>query len=205
MKNMSNKILTVGLIVALALASGAYFFPKQVKLLGTAASDVQNTVYSGLVAAQLFIGGTTAASSVGATVSSGTCNAGSYAASSTQFAVQNPFGATSTATLFTVSGTGQSTSSSLLIGTSTQSTGILSTVSPTLVNVTVATSAPFFVAGGVTVGSTGYLSSGANTFRTVVVGPTDYIVGFSTSTATGAGAAQYTPGITCAYKIEWRN
>lgn len=201
---MSNKILTVGLIIALALAGGAYFFPKQAQKLGASATDVQNTVYSGLVTLQTFVGGSTAASSVGTTVSTGTCNAGSYAASSTLFAVASPFTATSTATLQVITGTGQATTSTLLVGTSTLSTGVPTTIGGTLVNATISTSTPFWTSGGVLAGSAGYNSPGANTFRTIVVGPSEFVVGEATSTATGVGAAQYTPGVSCTYKIEWR-
>lgn len=201
---MSNKSLTIGVLIAIVIAIGAYFFPVARNAFGTAASDVQNTVYSGIVTAQLFVGGSTPASSIGQATAFGTCNSGIYAASSTLFSVQNPFNATSTVTVQVVSGMGQATSSSLQVGTSTASVGLTSGVTA-FINATVATSAPFWISGGVQVGSAGYNTAGANTFRTIVIGPNEFVDGYSTSTATGGGANSYVPGLTCSYKLDYRN
>ncbi len=127
-----------------------------------------------------------------------------YAASSTLFGLQNPYAATSTATLNILNATGQATTTTLEVGTSTTATGIASaTISPTFVNASVATTAPATFTPGVSVGSLGFESAGTGTFKTVQVGPKDYIVAYATSTATGAGAANYIPGLVCSYKIKW--
>lgn len=132
----------------------------------------------------------------------GTCNT----ASSTAFAVSNPFFATSTASVVMVNGLGNATSSLFEIGTSTVSTGLTtSLISPTLVNATLATSsANYSFASGVTVGSIGYVSAGSGTFGKIMVGPNDYVSAYSTSTYSGVGALNYTPS-PCTYKIMWEN
>lgn len=199
------KKIMVGLVAILVIALGVLYFTKTNHTFGNSAPDVQNTVYSGIVAPQIFLGNTTAAGSIGSIASTGSCNAGSYAASSTLFAVANPFAATSTVTLQVISGTGQATTTSLAVGTSTTATGVATTIGGTLANISAGTTTPFWTSGGVTVGSAGYVSAGANTFRTIVVGPNDFVVAVGTSTATGAGAANYSPGLSCAYKMEWKN
>jgi hypothetical protein len=55
------------------------------------------------------------------------------------------------------------------------------------------------------VGSAGYNSPGAGTFTKIVVGPNDFIVGEATTTYTGASAAGYVAGLSCAYKLLWNN
>jgi len=202
---MTSKAQWVALVAVAIIAIGGYFFPQTKAIFGNAATDIQNTVYSGLTTAQLFIGNGSVAGSIGSTISTGSCNAGAYAASSTLFAVANPFNATSTVTLQVISGTGQATTSSMLVGTSTASTGIATTLGGTLANFSAATTSPFWVSGGVTVGSAGYTSAGANTFRTIVVSPSEFVVAEATSTATAGGAAAYTPGVACTYKLEWKN
>lgn len=154
---------------------------------------------------RFWLGGSTDSTAVSEIPTIGSCNT----ASSTLFAVANPFNATSTVTVQSVEITGQATTSSLLVGTSTKSTGLASTdVSATLVNSSngIATSSLVFTSSGITVGpGTGYLSAGSNTFRTIVVGPSENLVAYSTTTATGAGAANYTPGFSsCSYKATWR-
>lgn len=129
------------------------------------------------------------------------------AATSTQFAQANPFAATSTATFKYLNAVGQATTTTLLVGTSTATTGRTSSnVSATFINLSIATSSVVFTAPGVNVGpGTGYTTSGTGTFRTVVVGPTEAVVATATSTAGGAGAAGYTPGLTsCSGYIEWQ-
>ena len=199
---MGNKILSIGVLVAIVIAITGLFFPQSKSVFGAAVTDVQNSVYSGLSTAQLFVGGSTAGTAVGTIVSTGSCVTGT----STVFAVANPFAATSTVELISLTVTGQATTSTLLVGTSTASTGLSSTsVSPTLANMTISTTTPNFTAGGNLVGSAGYVSPGANTFRAIVVGPSDFVAGQATSTATGSGAAGYTPGLTCSYKLRWTN
>src|ERR1700683_234337 len=82
-------------------------------------------------AGRLFRGGNTRATALESTEAIGNCGeqitngtAGysgiSYAASSTLFAFQNPYAATSTFTMNIMTVTGQATTSSLVVGTSTQ-------------------------------------------------------------------------------------
>jgi hypothetical protein len=131
----------------------------------------------------------------------GTCNT----ASSTLFAVRAPSGATSTVDveIFTVGG--NATTSTLTVGTSTlPAVTAASSISATLINgAVIATNTVPTLSGGVTVGpANSFVSAGSGTFTSIEVAPTDYIIGFATSTATGAGANSYAPGFsTCSYKI----
>ncbi len=138
-------------------------------------------------------------------ITSGNCNT----ASSTLFAVQSPSGATSTASIIRVSGTGTTTAMDILIGTSTSpymSTGFsTSTLSENVLGVSaIASGAQFYSVAGQTIGpGTGYNSASGGPYVTraqVVVGPTEYLKGISTSTAPTAGGA--IPSA-CFYSIEW--
>jgi hypothetical protein len=202
---MTSKLQWLALVAVAIIAFGGWFFPQTRTAFGAAVTDIQNSVYSGISVPQFFLGGNSTATSIGETVSTGSCNSGAYAASSTLFAVANPFTSTSTATMQVISGTGQATTSVMLVGTSTTSTGITSTtVSPSFMNAQVATSAAFVTNPGILSGSLGYLSPGASTIRTVSIAPGDFIVGQATSTTSGMGT-NYSPGLTCAYKIRWTN
>jgi len=133
----------------------------------------------------------------------GVCNS----ATTTIFAVRNPFNATSTATVLAIEGVGNATTTTFEVGTSTKATGLAAAdVSGTLiVNASVATTSGFYTASGIQSGASGsYLSPGTGSARSVVLGPTQYIAGFATTTATGAGAAGFTGGFTsCTYTIEF--
>lgn len=122
-------------------------------------------------------------------------------ASTTLFAAKPPSGATSTVDVGLLNLGGNATTTSVYVGTSTTpSPPASSNVSATLVNgAQVATNTVQWLSPGVTVGpANGFLSSGTGTFTSIVVGPNDWLVMWATSTATGAGAAQYTPGFsTC--------
>lgn len=114
------------------------------------------------------------------------CNA----ASSTGAVVVNPFGASSTASimLFTKA---NATTTSLVVGTTTRSRtyGLSSSdVSPTLVNVTIASNTPETLRSGVTVG---FPTAGAGTFLEIGVGANENIGIFSTSSVSGVGSAGY--------------
>lgn len=62
-----------------------------------------------------------------------------------------------------------------------------------------ASSSIFNIWSGITVGGLGYQSPGGSTFRTIVVGPNDYVGIFATTTLPG-----FTVGIpTCTYKETW--
>ena len=130
-------------------------------------------------------------------------------ASSTQFAVKAPSGATSTADVEIFVVGGNATTSSFYVGTSTTPAVTATTsLSSTLINAaSIPTSTIENLSGGVTVGpATNFVSAGANTFTSIVVAPNNYILGFATTTATNAGAANYIPGFTtCSYKIIYTN
>ena len=123
-------------------------------------------------------------------------------ASSTVFSVKNPLAATTTARIVLVVGTGNATSTNLLMGTSTAATGLsASSVSPTFANVTIGTSSPkFSIASGVT---TGLLSTGVTTAGRIIVAPGEYVSAEATSTYGNAGALNYVPGLTGTYRIEF--
>lgn len=127
------------------------------------------------------------------------------AASSTLFAVKSPFAATSTASVIINIG-GNATTSSLEIGTSTVPQGSAGTTA--LVNSSngIASTSVFWAISGQTAANDapGMIAATANI--RVTVPPAQYVVGYSTSTATGAGAAQYSPNFsTCSYKILWND
>lgn len=131
------------------------------------------------------------------------CNTGT----STLFAVQNPFAATSTAQLVRMQVGGNATTSSLLVGTSTGSGPSSSaSVSASLVSSTngIATGTTQWAASGnLSYSGNGFIN-GAATNEFILVKPTEWVVAFSTSTATGAGAAGYSPTeSTCNYKLLW--
>lgn len=118
---------------------------------------------------------------------------GSFAdATTTIFAVSNPFSATSTVLCPVIQGQNGTTTIDILVGTSTSSSGLTknSSVSATLLNITtIATSTKFFASSGVTVGpGTGFNSAGSGTFQTIVVGPSEYLVGLATSSYAGSSA-----------------
>lgn len=144
-------------------------------------------------------GGATAATGIIEQSQVTACNQGIYAGSSTLFAIANPNNATSTFSITDMTATGQATTTSLLVGTSTATT----TNAPTgsLVTSSLATSTSYFFAPGTGVGTGN--SSGSNTYATIVVGPKEEVVGYATSTATGAGSNSFVPGITCLFKGQW--
>jgi hypothetical protein len=148
-------------------------------------------------------------SSITKAVSTGACNGTfggtSFAASSTLAVIKNPLTATSSVSI-KVFGIGQATTSSLQVGTTTAPSGLASTISSNLVNTTngLATTTQFYIGSGMTAGlGTGQVSAGSGTIGNIIVGPAESIGLFSTSTATGAGAANYIPGQTCNFKIDW--
>jgi len=222
MSTSLKQILTsafVALVVALGVAwvmHGSTPAPKAgtttVSNLNTNAPDGQYTGTQGGLEADLgffdaagavsnilavFGFGTTVATQYNFEGSSGSC---ATKATSTIFAVANPFAATSTATVIVTYTTASSTL--LEVGTSTRSTGITTTaISPTLVNSTIASSTNSAVYSGVTVGGLGYTSAGSATFQRIGVGPNDFVVGFATDTLPG-----FTVGLSsCTYKILWNN
>lgn len=161
-----------------------------------------------LEADQLFLrGGYSVTNSVAETQTIGSCASGG---SSTLFAVASPLNATSTAKVLIMTVGGNATTSSLLVGTSTKSTSLVSTdVSPSFINSTngISSSTVFTTASGVRQSAApnlDWIDAGSGSQATLYVIPGQYVVAYSTTTATGAGAAQYAPGFTtCTYKIIW--
>jgi len=143
----------------------------------------------------------------------GPCNAANYsqevtlvacngtAGTSTLFAYQSPFGATSTAAFESLEGTGNATTTSLIVGTSSQAVGLTSSnVTPIFVNASVSTSSPFYFVPGYL----GIQSSGSATAHVIVVGPNQYVAGEATTTAVGAGATSFgAPYTGCVGIIRW--
>lgn len=125
-------------------------------------------------------------------------------ATSTQFAIVNPYAATSTVEIQIV-GVNHATSTLFQVGTSTSAFPTSSTsLSPTLINTTFSTSSKFAVWSGITVGSAGYPGSGSGTFTRLVVGPNDFVVGYATTSYNVASGAALGP-TSCTYKAVWQN
>lgn len=151
---------------------------------------------------QFILGGATVATGITQAPSIGSC----ASATSTLAVIANPFAATSTAQVVMLVGTGQATTTTFSVGTTTKSSGLaLADISPSLVNGAVAATTTQFVlySGGVSDLGSGQITSGSNTIGRVLVGPNENVAIFGTSTATGAGAANYTSGFSCLYKIRW--
>ncbi len=131
----------------------------------------------------------------------------SCSASTTLFTMRNPFSATSTAELLYFQGLANATTTSLQVGTTTTGVGS-SLAGGSLVNgASVASSTSFLVASGLTSTLSGVqISSGSNSVTKIVVAPTQYVTGYATTTATGAGANAFTPGYTsCQGIVIWRS
>lgn len=207
---MNNKKLTIAFLVAFVVAVGGYFFPAVPKVVAGAISTAANitssrftqlTVDDGIFLDGVFSQGqgTNVAIDLQTDVTTGYC----ASATSTMFAVANPFNATSTATIY-LEGYSNATTTTFYVGTSTVAVGLSSSsVSPTLINQqfasgTVATT----IVSGLTVGSYGQLTSGTGTFSRIMVGPSDYIAGYATSTYSGVEAKSYSSP-SCTYKIKW--
>ena len=122
---------------------------------------------------------------------------------STRFSVRNPAQATSTATLLYLTAQINATNTTWNVGTSTLSSinDVANISNSFVVGVTQATSALAHNVPGVTVG-TNVNTSGTGAQSRVVVGPGEYVLGYSTSTATGSGSLLYTHSA-CAYGLEF--
>lgn len=177
--------------------AGGTISPTGVVLPNPSVFDFLESRVALLADSQFMLGGATATTGLDQVPSIGSC----AVATSTAFSVLNPYAATSTAIVWFYGGA-QATSSQLIVGTSTASTGLTSSsVSATLINAsTPTTTTPFLIRSGLTTGA--MISAGAGTAGTVVVGPTQRVSGFSTSTYSNAGAVNYT-NTTCTYKIRW--
>lgn len=146
-------------------------------------------------------------------ITAGTC----ATASSTLFSIKNPLNATSSVSV-TITGIGQASSSNLTIGTSSPllSSGYKQNdLSGSLVynlGVAIATTSQFYIRSGQITGlGTGQAPAGTSTaavVSSILVGPTENLGAFSTSTyPIGGGAVggigNYVPGQTCTYKADW--
>lgn len=134
--------------------------------------------------------------------SAGTCGS----ATSTMFSIVNPTSATSTVEIDMMTLTGQATSTTFSIGTTTKSSGLaLTDISPTLVNAAlVATGTQATLISGFTTNlGNGQISSGTGSVDKIVVGPNERVAGYATSTYGGVGALNYTPAVSCTYKLLW--
>lgn len=139
-------------------------------------------------------------------VTQGTFTAGT----TTPVSITNPFSATSTVVIANIRGQNGTTTIDLLMGTSTQASGLTnnSQVSPTLIKaVQVATSTQFFFTSG-TFGAG--MTSGTPTFTSIVVGPSESVVlmatsSFAGSSATGnQGVTNSNSTFTGTYVLEWQ-
>src|SRR3990167_3347225 len=121
---------------------------------------------------------------------------GFYQATTTLFAIKNPFSATSTVDYFVMQGHTGTTAVDIYVGTSTKSTvppastgstdaaTAFGTSAPTLVNASaVATSSKFYIKNGQNaVYGSGQTPAGANSLTAIILGPTEYILGYASST-----------------------
>lgn len=157
---------------------------------------------------------TTTQNSLSTQVTSGTCST----ASSTVFAIDNPFGATSTLIFGNVYGQFGATSTDFVVGTSTARAwpGLAtSSASQALIGLaSTSANGQFFSTAGLRSGpGTGYSNPATGPYVTspgIVVGPNEKILGFSTSTGLhgaldggNANASQLAVPASCTYKFEW--
>lgn len=182
---MKDKIITSLLVVALIL--GGYGAVKSSTVIEKTINTEKKTLgaFPGtdILAPELNFNGIKTAYRAGAFLNGTT----------TLAAILNPFNATATVKFASVYGTNGTTSINLLVGTSTVAspTNNASQISASLINATVATSAPFYTASGALAGpGQGHVSAGASTQNTIVLGPSEYVVFFATSTS-----ASYATGL----------
>lgn len=227
---MNNKKLTIGLVVVAVIAIIALFTPAGSTIIREGAAVATTNVASFLPSMgltqldmsqgcdQSYTCGTTANVPLHTYVTTGSFTFGT----TTGAVIPNPFAAlgTSTVTVAYVYGTNTNAAITYQLGTSTITTGqslnqIGSNVSPTLVNIAVPSSSQFYAASGVSVGTalggSVPVGSGAGTFSSVTVAPSESLVLFATSTVGGASsgaavAAITTPaaGTSVTYKVEWQ-
>lgn len=231
----STQKIWVALIAVAIIAIGAYYYPakyssnQQVgasiptdgsvsRTLGTIYSytNGQNGIIPGIwsdgvLALKTFlqfnagVDATSAATSTSFIQTASVANCA--AATSTSFVVANPFAATSTVAIELGIVSGQATSTTFSIGTTTKASGLaLSDISPTLAAGVIAatTTQIAFRSGQTTQLGTGQVTSGAGSIGRIVVGPSESVAMFATSTFSGIGALNYTPGLSaCSFKLFW--
>lgn len=216
--------IVAGLVATVGIAGGALYLG--VTILGGASPAVEQgrggdsnydsiVLESGLTiggAGSLNRGTSTSPASIAERQVIGTC----ADATTTIFALLNPYSATSTFELRLLTGINGTTSIALYAGSSTTAYAPKNgnVVSTSVVNATpIATSTSFDISGGVGAGcGVGCPSAGAGTAIRVLVGPSQYIVGQATSSTAGAYSSTELQGITnttntfsCTYKGLWMN
>ena len=140
---------------------------------------------------------------------------GSFASATTTLAlIANPFNATSTITFAEIQGKNGTSTIDILVGTTTKTTGQSVTnntqVSATLMNPTViATSTNFFSVAGAQSGPSGYYNNPGAASGMIVVGPSDLVAIFATSSyasyaAAVTGLTSLTSTFSGTYTIEWQ-
>lgn len=138
-------------------------------------------------------------------VSSGSCND----ATTTLFAVANPFAATSTVDFTKIDITNGTTTGLFYVGTTTAPTAssLAGGVSPSLVaGASIATSTLAYVVNGQKGSGAEFPSAGASSLDRIVVGPSQYVIGVINPTATGADTSGVTGNsntFSCSYSINW--
>jgi hypothetical protein len=126
-------------------------------------------------------------------VQSFTSTASCITGTSTVFSIRNPLNATSTLAYASIRGLNGATTTDIIVGTSTTPAPAGTAVATTSIvgNIfglySIAANATFSSVAGVTMGpGTGYKAPSAGTYPTsqsrVVIGPGEYVIGFSTST-----------------------
>ncbi len=209
-----NKLSTLALftgVLALAISGVVAFkvFGHVAETVGASSPNCINgsvTCYTDLLISGVsYLGGETTRTNVARRASAGAVATGT----STLFSVANPFSATSTATIVYLDVVGQATSTAVYVGTSTASSGLVAAdVSASLINAgVIATGTEATFISGMTTGlGTGQASSGSGSQFTIIVGPSERVSGFATSTYGGVGALNYSPAATSGtYKIIWQN
>ena len=183
---MKNTFISAGVAVLVVVLGFMFFAPNQSETIGAIPGN-------SIDGPEFCVGGLCYSNSVGTCASSGTL-----------FSVSNPFAATSTAELVLMVGTGNATTTTLNVGTSTSAT-VTSQVGSLVKTVSVATTSKFAIASGSTLAlGTGQVSSGTNSVIRTVVGPSQRVTAFATTTAVGAGAKSFSAGFAgCKYKIQW--
>lgn len=221
-KNNSGVIAVIALIIAVI----GVFTPVGKSVIKSFGATPQNcggtvTCFTDLAVnnfyntAVQYLGGSTLATSYSSQVVTGTC----ATASTTLFAIANPYSATSTATSIVLFGTQGATTTDMVVGTSTTAfvSGAATNVSTVNANflalTSVATSTQFYFVSG----DTKYSFNEGTTTTTggvpmvnqakITLAPGESLVGYSTSTWSGSGNGNASiPSIptSCTYKVEFR-
>lgn len=145
----------------------------------------------------------TTATSLGQVSSVGSC----AVATSSAAVITNPFAATSTVTVEVMALGFNATSTTINIGTTTLTSGLTSSSpgSTLAVSALQATATQATLISGQTTGiGSGQISAGSGSVSKIVVGPSENIGIFATSTYGNSGAVNYTPS-SCTYKVLWRS